>query len=86
MANPSCVVSTEGTDEAVVVEGLAERVTNTRLLSQFRKAYRGKYLEDIDTRLFPVYVVRPRVAFGFISDPKRWAGSATRWIFDADKR
>ncbi len=68
------------------MEGVVERVTDIRLLRQFRKAYSGKYLEDIDTKLFPVYAARPRVAFGFISDPKRWAGSATRWVFDTDKR
>ncbi len=67
------------------MEGVAERVNDTRLLRQFREADRGKYLEDIDTQLFPIYVVRPRVAFGFISDPNSWAGSATRWVFDDDQ-
>ncbi len=86
LANPSCVVSTESAHEAVIVEGETERVTDTRLLGRFRKAYSGKYFEDIDTQLFPVYVVRPRVAFGFISDAKRWAGSATRWVFDDEQR
>ncbi len=86
LANPSCVVSTESTAEAVIVEGVAEKVIDSQLLRRFRKIYRGKYLEDIDTQLFPVFVVRPRVAFGFISDPMRWAGSATRWLFEDEQR
>lgn len=80
-ATPACVVSTERADQAVILEGVAEEVTNPKLVRQFEVAYRQKYHEDIDTKLFSVYAVRPQVAFGFISDPNEWAGSATRWRF-----
>ena len=77
--DPNCVVCTERADEAVIVEGVAEQVTDETLIKQFEDAYREKYEEDADTDKFPVYVVRPAVAFGFISTAEEWAGSATRW-------
>lgn len=83
-ANPRCVVCTERTDEAIIMEGVAEEITDPGLLSQFSDAYRGKYQEDVDTSQFPVYAVRSYVAFGFISDPDKWAGSVTRWRFRDD--
>jgi nitroimidazol reductase NimA-like FMN-containing flavoprotein (pyridoxamine 5'-phosphate oxidase superfamily) len=77
--NPNCVVCTERADEAVIVEGVAEAVTDPKWVSRFENAYREKYQEDVDTSKFPVYVVRPAVAFGFISTAEEWAGTATRW-------
>jgi general stress protein 26 len=83
-ANPRCVVCTERSDQGVVLEGVAEQVTDPELVSKFREVYREKYQEDVDTSLFAVYAVRPNVAFGFISTPEQWAGSMTRWRFSND--
>ncbi len=82
--NAACVIHTEPADEVVVLEGIAEKVTDPALVGQFGEAYRGKYEEDVNTDQFPVYAVRPRVAFAFISDPDQWAKSATRWRFQGD--
>ncbi len=80
-ANPSCVVCPEQTHEAVIVEGVAERVTDIGLLRQFQEAYAAKYQEELDPIQFSIYSVRPRVAFGFISDAIAYPGTATRWRF-----
>ena len=80
-ANPCCVVCPEATDEAVIVEGVAEGVMDPAVIGQCRDAYEAKYHEEIDTDRFTIYGVRPRVAFGSISDAVDWPGTATRWRF-----
>lgn len=79
--NPRCVVCTEQAEEPVVLEGDAQEVTEPDRLRAFEAAYRSKYGEGINTEAFPVYAVRPTVAFGFISTPEDWAATATRWEF-----
>jgi hypothetical protein len=66
-ANPSCVVCPEQTDEAVIVEGVAEVVTDPPLLRTFAEAYAAKYQEEVETAKFVTYGVRPVIAFGAIS-------------------
>ncbi len=80
-ANPSCVVCPEHTDEAVIVEGMAEKVRDSIVLRQFKDAYQAKYQEEIDTSQVIVYGVRPRVAFAFLSDAVEFPRTATRWRF-----
>lgn len=81
-ANPHCVICTERADEAVILEGVARAVRDAAVIKRFAQAYQRKYKEESDTELFPVYEVRPRVVFGFISTPEAWAKTATRWRFD----
>jgi PPOX class probable F420-dependent enzyme len=82
-ANPRCVVCPEQTDEAVIVEGVAEVVTDPTVLRTFVEAYAAKYQEEVDTAAFITYGVRPVMAFGAISEAVDWPGSATRWRFRA---
>lgn len=82
--NPWCVVCPERADEAVIVEGVAEEVTDPALLGQFVDVYNTKYEWDLDLSLGPIYAVRPRVAFGFIEHADNFTGTATRWEFQAD--
>ena len=84
-ANPHRVVCPEDTAEAVIVEGIAEAVTDHAALERFSQAYASKYAEEIDTDLFQVYQVRPVVAFATLSDAERFPTTATRWRF-ADVR
>jgi len=82
-ANPSCVVCTERAEEAAILEGVAEEVTDPALRRQFVEVYEAKYNWDLSGYdKEPVYAVRPRVAFALIE--KEFIGSATRWLFDAD--
>lgn len=80
-SNPHAVISTARADEAAIVEGVVEEVSDPAAIQRFDDAYRTAYGEAIDTDLFRVHRLRPRVAFGFISTADRWAGSATRWEF-----
>ena len=80
-ANPRCVVCPEHTDEAVIMEGVAEEVIDSTILKQFKDAYATKYQEEIDPAQSITYGVRPIVVFGCISDPVDWSGTATRWRF-----
>lgn len=63
------------------MEGIAERITDPAIIEQFREAYAAKYAEEIDTGVFPVYSVRPLVAFATLSDAEDFPATATRWRF-----
>jgi len=81
--NPHCVVSTEHAHEAVTVEGVAEEIADRASLKPFYETYKAKYNWDMEQEGFvnePVYVVRPRVAFGIREHD--FTSSATRWTFD----
>lgn len=84
-ANPGCIVCTENAAEAVIVEGVAEVITDHTALRPFYDGYKAKYGWDVEQEPFvnePVYAVRPQVAFAMIE--KDFIESATRWIFDED--
>ena len=83
-ANPRIVVGAEPADEAIVVEGVAEAVTDPALLRQFADLYGAKYQWDMEGFAEPVYAVRPAAAFAFIAGTGEFTGSATRWLFDKD--
>lgn len=80
-ANSRCVVCPEDAGEAVIVEGVAGKVTDLAEAERFAEAYAAKYEEEIDMDQFPVYSIRPRVAFATISDAAEYPASATRWRF-----
>ena len=79
--DPHCVVSTERADEAVIVEGIAELVTEQALLEQFKAAYDPKYDWGIEIDKGGIFQVIPRVAFAFIEHPDKFQSTATRWQF-----
>lgn len=81
-ADPRCVVCPERGDEAVVLEGVAEEVTDPALLRRFADAYNTKYDWDMDAAAGGIYAVRPSVAFGFIELPGDFPTTATRWTFN----
>ena len=77
--NPKCVIGNEKADEAVVVEGEAQLTSDPAVLKRFGQAYQKKYKWDMSDSSEPVYVMRPRVAFGLYE--KKFAQSMTRWVF-----
>jgi PPOX class probable F420-dependent enzyme len=79
-ADPRCSISTERGDEAVVVEGRVDRISDAKALAGVYEAYRAKYEWGMDGE--PFYVLRPRTAFGFMEHPDQFASTATRWTFD----
>jgi nitroimidazol reductase NimA-like FMN-containing flavoprotein (pyridoxamine 5'-phosphate oxidase superfamily) len=80
-ANRNCVVCTESDGEALVMEGIAEEISDPSFLHRAVAAYDAKYGWKLDPGRDPVYVVHPRVAFGFVDKPGEFVGSATRWQF-----
>lgn len=77
-----CTVTTEYAGEAVIVEGVAEIVSDRDVLARFKAAYDPKYSWDMDPQSGPIYAVRPTVAFGFTETPGNFTKTATRWRFD----
>lgn len=82
-ANSYCVVCPEGFDQAVILEGVAELITDREPLHRLFEVYNAKYHWDSSPDLGPVYAVRPTVAFAYIEHALQ--GSATRWRFPARK-
>ncbi len=85
-ANPNCVISTELSQEAVIVEGVAE-VADVPARRKFLANYTRKYdwdmtsmKDDILSMKEPVFSVRPRVVFALWE--KHFQGKSTRWKFD----
>lgn len=78
-ANPWCVIGSEQAEQAVILEGTVELLTDPDMRKSFGKLYQKKYEMDMEGFSEPVYVVRPQVAFGFWE--KRFVNTATRWQF-----
>lgn len=79
-ANPNCVIGTHDAAEAVIVEGMAELVTDPAVRKKLEPLSVTKYGMSGGDDSEPLYRVRPRLAFGLVE--KTWPKSATRWVFD----
>jgi general stress protein 26 len=78
-ANASCVVCTEKTAEAVIVEGTAAVVSDPSVLERLAPVYHRKYKPwKLDPEMGPIFEVRPRAAFAMYE--KRFK-DATRFAF-----
>lgn len=77
--NPRCVIATEHSEEAVIVEGdacLLDASTKSAIYAPYEKKYKfdmSPYTQE------PIYRVQPRVAFGL--PEKKTLKAATRWKF-----
>ncbi len=85
-SNAHCVIGSEQADEAVVVEGAAEKVRDVERLKEFLSLYERKYdydmsamRDDILALREPIFAVRPSVAFGL--EEAASLQNATRWRF-----
>ncbi|MBC7877599.1 MAG: pyridoxamine 5'-phosphate oxidase family protein [Anaerolineales bacterium] len=77
--NANCVICTESAAQAVIVEGVAQLVGNGETLGMLGQVYRAKYDSDYPSES-NIYIVHPKVVFGFIEAETEFSGSATRWI------
>jgi general stress protein 26 len=83
-ANPRVVVHLDHDQAAVILDGIAERVTDRETIERYARATDDKYdwEGDMDELLADpnngVYVVHPHMAFSFSED---LGESATRWEF-----
>lgn len=84
LADPRCVATTDDPLEPVVVEGVAERVTETTALQSVLDLINPKYetsyaLDFLDPTVNATFRIRPVWAFGLIE--RDFTGSPTRWRF-----
>jgi general stress protein 26 len=80
-ANPSCVVCTEKSAEAVVVEGAASVIDAASRIAELSPHYAKKYKGfTLDPKMGPIFEVRPTVVFGL---REKTFKSMTRWKFSA---
>jgi len=77
--NPNCVVGTHEAAEAVILEGVAEVVTDKDAIRKLEPESLRKYGMS-GGGAEPVYRVRPRRVFGLIE--KTFTKTATRWTFE----
>ena len=78
--NPNCIVGTQNAAEAVIVEGVAEIVTDAALRRKLEPASLRKYGMSGGDGSEPVYRVRARRVFGLVE--KTFPKTATRWTFE----
>jgi pyridoxamine 5'-phosphate oxidase-like protein len=85
--NPNCVMCTERAAEGVILEGLVETERDVARIREFIRLYEKKYkwkLGEMAEKMLsledPVYFLRPKVGFGLWE--KRFATTATRWLFN----
>ena len=75
--NPGIAVHVEGAGgEVVILEGVAQEISDSSLLKPVWEAYNAKYNWSVES--YPFFVVRPKVAFSFEED---LGDTATRWEF-----
>jgi uncharacterized pyridoxamine 5'-phosphate oxidase family protein len=87
--NQHCTMCTENADQAVVLEGTIETDRDVPRIREFIRLYEKKYkwkLGKMAERMLsledPVFFLRPTVGFGLWE--KKFATSATRWLFAQD--
>ncbi len=81
-SNPHCVVAVEPAHETVILEGVAEEVSDRTVLQRFAEVYDRKYDWKINIDVGGIYAVRPRVAFGILEDTSDDTDCLTRWEFE----
>ena len=80
-SNPRCVICSEDSAQAVIVEGNASELKESKKLAEVAKVYKKKYKVDVSAMDSPIYWVRPSIAFGLFE--KKFPTTATRWKFDS---
>lgn len=89
--DPRIEVHLESGDEVVILEGVAEPVTDEDLRARFLEVFNPKYRWNWAPPAPPsLFVLRLRKALGWLSDPsgEDWGAifgaTATRWTFDEE--
>ena len=84
-ANPAIAIHLESGEDAVILEGRAEPVSEPSLVGRINEVYVPKYDEDHPMQHF--YALRTNVAFAWLcrgtgrSAERDFQGSPTRWRF-----
>jgi hypothetical protein len=82
-AQPRCVATTDDPLEPVVLDGVADRVTDNDSIAAFTDAVNAKYETQLGVAFFTANAclrIRPITVIGLTESD--FAGSPTRWSFD----
>ena len=87
-ACPHVVIGTDKADEAVILEGTAEEITDRTVWKELAKVYNQKYGGDVEPLLMAsdgcVFRVQPQVAFAQDEHAENFADAVTRWHFQGE--
>jgi len=81
--SPHCVIATEKADEAVILEGIAEKVADRSVSKQIVEIYNRKYGGDLRPLLDKsnsfVFRVQPQIVFAQDEHADNFMEAVTRW-------
>jgi hypothetical protein len=84
-ANPRCVIGTEKADEAVILEGTVQVISDRAVWKQLIEIYNRKYGGDLGPLLEGsgslVYRVAPQTVFAQDEHAENFTEAVTRWTF-----
>lgn len=87
-ALPNIVIGTEDADEAIILEGTAEEITDRSVWKQLAKIYNAKYGGDVEPLLMAsdgcVFRVQPQVVFAQDEHAENFADAVTCWHFEEE--
>ena len=78
--NSNCVVCNENAEEAVIIEGVACKLSESEIPRQAFIDYKRKYGWDLDPKMGPVQKVSPKTVFAM--PEKLFPKGVTRWKFE----
>jgi hypothetical protein len=78
--NANCVVCNDNLEEAVILEGNAQRLADDKIPKQAFDDYKAKYGWDLDPRRGPVWKVGPKTVFAM--PEKQFPEGVTKWVFE----
>jgi hypothetical protein len=78
--NPRCVVCNEKAEEAIILEGIAQRMEPSKVPAQAFTDYKTKYEWELDPKRGPVYKVQPQVVFAMPEN--EFPKGVTKWLFE----
>jgi pyridoxine/pyridoxamine 5'-phosphate oxidase len=83
--NANCVIATEKADEAVIVEGIAQEVSDRAAWKPLIEPYNRKYNENLGALLensnSSIFRVQPKVVFAQDEHAENFVEAVTRWTF-----
>ena len=81
--SPHCVIATEKADEAVILEGIAQNITDRSVWKQIVEIYNRKYGGDLRPLLDKsnsfVFRVQPQIVFAQDEHADNFMEAVTRW-------
>lgn len=78
--NANCVVCNDNIEEAVIMEGSAQRLKDDEIPKQAFVDYKAKYGWELDPKRGPVWRVRPRTVFAM--PEQQFPQAVTKWVFE----